>query len=48
MVIFTSQESEDQSDDDLQFLADGTIELGYGPSGRTISVPKFRGSGSMR
>lgn len=47
-VLFTSQGSKERSDEDLQFLADGTIELGHGPSGRTISVPKFRGSGSKR
>jgi circadian clock protein KaiC len=43
-VLFTSQQSEQAPDDDLQFLADGVVELGRGESGRTLSVPKFRGS----
>jgi len=44
-VLFSTQPSPDAPDDDLQFLADGTVELGHSPKGRTIAVPKFRGSG---
>lgn len=43
-VLFTTQATEDVSDDDLQFMSDGTIELGHAPTGRSIDVPKFRGS----
>jgi circadian clock protein KaiC len=43
-VLFTSQSTSTAPDEDLQFLSDGTIALGRGPAGRTLSVPKFRGS----
>ncbi|WP_158059683.1 ATPase domain-containing protein [Halorussus halophilus] len=43
-VLFTSQNTSESSDEDLQFLSDGMIELSRGSAGRTISVPKFRGS----
>jgi len=43
-VLFTSQQSESTPDDDLQFLADGIIELGRPNDKRTVSVPKLRGS----
>ncbi|WP_049972233.1 ATPase domain-containing protein [Haladaptatus cibarius] len=43
-VLFTSQHSDESSDDDLQYMTDGTIELENSTHGRTISVPKFRGS----
>ncbi|EFW92988.1 putative circadian clock protein, KaiC [Haladaptatus paucihalophilus DX253] len=43
-VLFTSQHSDESSDDDLQYMTDGTIELEHSAYGRTISVPKFRGS----
>jgi len=43
-VLFTTQATEDAPDDDLQFMSDGTIELGYATTGRSVSVPKFRGS----
>ncbi|WP_266080066.1 ATPase domain-containing protein [Haladaptatus caseinilyticus] len=43
-VLFTSQHSDESSDDDLQYMTDGTIELEHSSHGRTISVPKFRGS----
>ncbi|WP_340098866.1 ATPase domain-containing protein [Salinibaculum salinum] len=43
-VLFTSQWSETTPDDDLQFLADGVIELGQSEHGRTLEVPKLRGS----
>ncbi|MEZ3117506.1 ATPase domain-containing protein [Halobaculum sp. MBLA0147] len=46
-VVFTAQASADLPVDDLQFVTDGLIELD--PSGpvETVSVPKFRGSGSL-
>ncbi|WP_411966284.1 ATPase domain-containing protein [Haloferax sp. YSMS24] len=43
-VLFTSQNTSDTPDDDLQFLSDGTIELATAEMGPTIDVPKFRGS----
>ena len=43
-VLFTTQATEDDPDDDLQFMSDGTIELGYASTGRSFTVPKFRGS----
>ncbi len=43
-VLFTSQHSDESSDDDLQYMTDGTIELKHSSHGRTICVPKFRGS----
>jgi len=46
-VLFTTQAAEDAPDDDLQFMSDGTIELGYASTGRSIRVPKFRGSPTM-
>ncbi|WP_049983435.1 ATPase domain-containing protein [Halorubrum sp. BV1] len=46
-VMFTTQATDDSPDDDLQFMSDGTIELGYASTGRTLRVPKFRGSATM-
>ena len=43
-VVFTSESSEAAPDDDLRFMSDGVIHLTYSPTGRTISVTKFRGS----
>ncbi|PSP90855.1 recombinase RecA [Halobacteriales archaeon QS_4_69_34] len=43
-VLFTTQATASAPDDDLQFMSDGTIELGYASTGRSLSVPKFRGS----
>jgi len=43
-VLFTTQATESKPDDDLQFMSDGTIELGDSVMGNTIDVPKFRGS----
>lgn len=45
-VLFTSQSTASSSDEDLQFLSDGTIELRHRSSERTIRIPKFRGSGT--
>ncbi len=46
-VLFTSQHTASSSDEDLQFLSDGTIELGDADRGQSISVPKFRGSAAQ-
>lgn len=43
-VLFTSQDTTPQPDDDLQFMSDGTITLSRGPRERTLEVTKFRGS----
>lgn len=43
-VLFSTQPSTDEDDADLQFLADGALELDRSAKGRTISVEKFRGS----
>lgn len=43
-VLFTSQDTPSTPDDDLQFMCDGVIELDRRDEGRTVSVPKFRGS----
>ena len=43
-VMFTTQATDSKPDDDLQFMSDGTIELGDSAMGSTIDVPKFRGS----
>lgn len=45
-VAFTAQEIADLPAEDLQFISDGTVRLERRPTGRRISVPKFRGSGS--
>ncbi|ROQ93611.1 ATPase domain-containing protein [Desulfosoma caldarium] len=43
-VVFTSEYSPDHPDDDLQFMADGIIELDCEEGGRSVSIRKFRGS----
>ncbi|KAB1191211.1 MULTISPECIES: ATPase domain-containing protein [Haloferax] len=43
-VMFTSQNTADSPDDDLQFMSDGTIELDSRENVSTINVPKLRGS----
>ncbi len=43
-VLVTSENTELSPDDDLQYVTDGTIELERAEAGRTVSVPKFRGS----
>ncbi|WP_458186699.1 ATPase domain-containing protein [Haladaptatus sp. NG-WS-4] len=43
-ILLTSEHSAHSPDDDLQYMTDGTIELRHGEMGRTINVPKFRGS----
>lgn len=44
-VLFTSESSPEAPDADLQFLADGVIELQREGDQRSLSVLKFRGSG---
>ncbi|WP_135820462.1 ATPase domain-containing protein [Halostella litorea] len=44
-VLFATQPTTAHSDETLQFLTDGTIELNRGSKGRTVEVTKFRGSG---
>jgi circadian clock protein KaiC len=46
-VLFTTQATDDDPDDDLQYMSDGTIELGHGPTGRSLAVSKFRGSDTV-
>ncbi len=43
-AVFTTQVSKREPDDDLQFLADGTIDLRRTPQGRFAEVTKLRGS----
>lgn len=43
-VLFTSEYSEAEPDDDLQYMSDGIILLEHEQDTRTISVTKFRGS----
>jgi circadian clock protein KaiC len=43
-VLFTSQDSPNAPDDDLQFMSDGVVHLARGPV-RTVEVQKFRGAG---
>ena len=44
-TLFTTQSTGHQSDEDLQYLADGSITLRRTDHGRELSVDKFRGSG---
>ena len=43
-VLFASESSETNPDDDLQFMSDGVIDLRHGEGDRSLSVIKFRGS----
>lgn len=43
-VLFTSEKSATLSDDDLQFMSDGVIDISVGNHGRTIEITKLRGS----
>lgn len=43
-LVMTSQATTPEDDADLQFVTDGTIEMGYRGPFRAVSVPKFRGS----
>lgn len=44
-VVFTSENSPDTPDHDLQFMSDGVINLDIAPHRRTIHISKFRSSG---
>ncbi len=46
-VLFTVQDTQSFPTDDLEFITDGSIVLGAEEYGRTIAVPKFRGSSTM-
>ncbi|WP_096395187.1 ATPase domain-containing protein [Halorubrum trapanicum] len=46
-VLFTVQNTESLPTDDLEFITDGTIRLDAAEYGKTISVPKFRGSATQ-
>jgi circadian clock protein KaiC len=43
-TLYATQPTGTTADDDLQFLADGTVELDRTPEGRTVTVTKLRGS----
>ncbi len=43
-VLFTSEDSPDQPDNDLQYMSDGIIRLEHDGQNRNISVNKIRGS----
>lgn len=43
-VLFTIQDTEEFPTDAIQFITDGTIFLDVDTHGRTIRIPKFRGS----
>ncbi len=43
-VLFTVQNTPGLPVDDLEFITDGTILLDVEPHGRSIKIPKFRGS----
>lgn len=47
-AMFTSEFSTESPDDDLQFLADGVINLDPGRSSPTVEVSKMRGSWTHR
>lgn len=44
-VIYTSEASDSEPDNDLQYMADGILEIDRRPGKRTIEIMKFRGSG---
>jgi circadian clock protein KaiC len=44
-VVFASEGTEANPDDDLQFMADGVIDLCATPDARSVEVTKLRGSG---
>jgi circadian clock protein KaiC len=46
-VLFTVQDTPSLPSDDLEFITDGTIVLGSEAHGKSISVPKFRGSSTQ-
>ena len=44
-TLFTTQSTASQTDEDLQYLADGSIMMRRTAEGRKLEVEKFRGSG---
>ncbi len=46
-VLFTVQDTPSLPSDDLEFITDGTIVLGTEAHGKSIRVPKFRGSSTQ-
>ncbi|MFC7325313.1 ATPase domain-containing protein [Halorubrum rutilum] len=46
-VVFTVQNTDSLPTDDLEFITDGTVRLGTEEYGKTIDVPKFRGSSTQ-
>lgn len=44
-LLFTSEQSASITDDELQFISDGIIQLEYTTRGRNLTIEKFRGSG---
>jgi circadian clock protein KaiC len=46
-VLFTVQNTESLPTDDLEFITDGTIRLDAAQYGKTVRVPKFRGSATQ-
>ena len=46
-VVFTVQEAASLPTDDLEFITDGTIRLDADRHGKTVAVPKFRGSSTQ-
>jgi len=47
-LLFTTQPTADAPDEDLEFLCDGSVELGEAAKGRTLTVRKLRGSSFQR
>jgi len=47
-LLFTTQPTQAAPDEDLEFLSDGSIELGEASKGRTLTVGKLRGSSFQR
>lgn len=43
-VLFTSEGSQEDPDNDLQFMSDGVININYNGGDRTVEVTKFRGA----
>ncbi|GAA0715684.1 circadian clock protein KaiC [Halorubrum trapanicum] len=46
-VLFTVQNTESLPTDDLEFITDGTVRLDAASYGKTVDVPKFRGSATQ-
>jgi circadian clock protein KaiC len=44
-TLFTTQSTSSQTDEDLQYMADGSITMRRNETGRDLEIEKFRGSG---